>query len=289
MTSIDSDPLSFRSDNDVRLDKDWRSQTDVSSIRDRDRSPGWVPVTSSPVSLYGPDCDHDPFEVRMPAVQERGQHHLFGADAVGNSLQDCKGQQRHNSDPSSYSPELPMAVPERSLPRRWFSREKHQPAKKGLNPGAKTFSIRRPQSPPHSLGAGNVFDALNPNGIGSGMSVPAANSSSLLRAFAPSPEEREALKRALGSSTNTSLELLPSLSEVGSIPPSPNHVHTQIHQDISFNGPTHQVLPGRAIPSWLQGFPRIRKSNFSPWEDEEPTMAAPVGMAFTDDNTGRQA
>jgi hypothetical protein len=107
-----------------------------------------------------------------------------------------------------------------------------------------------------------TYDALNPNGLGSTTS--SSTSHSLLRAFAPSPAEREALQRALGGSTNASLERLPSLSDVGSIPASPTSAHALVP-------PQHSGRDlGSLLPAWLQSLPRTRKVNFSPWDDEEP-------------------
>ncbi|KAI0374161.1 hypothetical protein BV20DRAFT_988515 [Pilatotrama ljubarskyi] len=91
-------------------------------------------------------------------------------------------------------------------------------------------------------------------------------SSISMRAFAPSPAEREALQRAFGGSANTSLERLPTLSEVSSItsmPPSPAHTHAQA---ASLGGGRTLLPPGLA---WLQSLPRVRKPKFSPWEDED--------------------
>ncbi|CAK5281503.1 unnamed protein product [Mycena citricolor] len=152
--------------------------------------------------------------------------------------------------PSLASPEAAINLPpiaiEKPTGRRWFSaRDK---AKKGLNPDAKEFSLPSKAA---------TFDALNPNGLsGANMIAPASATHSLIRAFAPSPAEREALQRALGGSTNTSLERLPSL---GSIPASPAHVPAVAAGGDGF----------RALPSWLTSLPRIRKPNFSPWDDEE--------------------
>jgi len=98
-----------------------------------------------------------------------------------------------------------------------------------------------------------------------------------MRAFAPSPAEREALTRSLGgSSTNTSLERLPTLSEVSipSIPNSPQHVHAmaqavqrsppgsvaEVRSNVGSGGMPHGF-------AWLH-LPRARKPKFSPWEDE---------------------
>lgn len=140
--------------------------------------------------------------------------------------------------------------------RRWPFTGK---AKRGLNPDAKEFSLSR-KSSPGVIGGSSPYDALNPNGLGiSAMTTSTSNS--LLRAFAPLPEEREALQRALGGSTNTSFERLPSLSDVGSLSSSPSHSHALL--------PAQEM--GKMIPSWLQALPRVRKVNFSPWDDEEPS------------------
>jgi len=84
-----------------------------------------------------------------------------------------------------------------------------------------------------------------------------------LRAFAPSPAERQALHRALGGSTNRSFERLPSLSDVGSIPSSPAQIEDHSHSE---RGHMSSVLP-----SWVQSLslPLHRKSNFCPWDDED--------------------
>ncbi|KAJ2922329.1 hypothetical protein H1R20_g14758, partial [Candolleomyces eurysporus] len=148
--------------------------------------------------------------------------------------------------------------------------------KKGLNPDAKVFSLPRKLSPPGILHLPSnpvTYDALNPNGLVN-PKLPSATStsSSLLRAFAPSRAEREALQRALGGSTNSSFERLPSLSEVGSIPSSPSHVHAE-----AFNLSLSQTAKESAaapktfnLPSWLTVLPNIKKSRFKPWDDEEP-------------------
>lgn len=141
----------------------------------------------------------------------------------------------------------------------WFTASSKDRLKKGLNPDAKEFSLFKGPSTTahHSLSS---FDNLNPNGIGPSMltSTSSTNESLFLRAFAPSPAEREALQRAL-SVANTSFERLPSLSDVGSIPSSPSHVHA------AANPQTKKILP-----SWLPSLPRSRKPQFSPWGDEDP-------------------
>jgi hypothetical protein len=176
-------------------------------------------------------------------------------------------------------------------------------SKKGLNPDAKVFRLTRKKSLPSSISPSlaypgpigskpgqqqqqqpQPFDLLNPTSLVSHSSVAAAatasTSSLLLRAFAPSPAEREALQRALGGgSTNTSLEHLLSLSDVGSIPPSPelaaaraglgllsHHHHPQQTRVASGGGLG-------TLPAWLHPFQRaVKKPTFSPWDDDEPVV-----------------
>ena len=120
-------------------------------------------------------------------------------------------------------------------------------------------------------------------------------------AFAPSPAEREALRRGLGSgSGNASLEMLPTLSEVEaigggrrSLPPSPSNVPALPNAPTLSKMPTsvnvgvvgaigegsmrnggvggsikqHQQQASSGL-GWLASFPRMRKEKLSPWEDE---------------------
>ncbi|KAF7315377.1 Proteophosphoglycan ppg4 [Mycena indigotica] len=245
ISSLDSgDGLSrsFQSDSDAYIDKDWR-EASLQRARSQDTrqlSPHFGPLTASPTSLQS--VEHDPFEIRFqssPGIRER--EFRMPDD---NSM----AVYRTHSDPTSAKEEQ-YSTTDKAPSRRWFTSSKDK-AKKGLNPDAKEFSLPSRKT--------TMFDALNPNGLGSNMMAPTSTNQSLLRAFAPSPAEREALYRALGGSTNTSLERLPSLSDVGSIPPSPAHVHAQ--------------PADRTLPSWLASLPRIRKPNFSPWEDEEPVV-----------------
>ena len=114
--------------------------------------------------------------------------------------------------------------------------------------------------------ANSTFDALNPNGLGSvPVTPPSSTSQSFLRAFAPSPAEREVLQKALSSSTNASLERLPSLSAVGSLPSSPTgtHVHGLPQHSHSLRDLSN------FLPTWLKAFPRSGTVKFSPWEDED--------------------
>ena len=101
------------------------------------------------------------------------------------------------------------------------------------------------------------------------------------RAFAPSPEEREKLKRALGGSNNTSLDQLTqlsSLSDVGSLPASPkpapgfvNHGHGHAH---GHHTPVHANTLNGASPSlWgSDGYSHKPRLTFSPFaDDDEPS------------------
>ncbi|KAL0575591.1 hypothetical protein V5O48_006376 [Marasmius crinis-equi] len=258
LDNIDGVSRSFQSDNDIFLERDWRDK----SLND---SPNITkaPVTMSPIEG---DSEHDPFEVRIYPPHDR--------DRLGGSQHPHSFLHRNNSDPSSSGYDIDPVHEEKTSPKRWFSL-KEKP-KKGLNPDAKAFDLFRKSQPvaPPTTSSQPVYDALNPTGLGSGL-LPSttSDSSTLLRAFAPSPAEREALHRALGGSTNASLERLPSLSDVGgSIPPSPNHIHAQ-----AVARPQRDL--GK-IPSWLQSLPRMRKPNFSPWDDEE-TIVTPVASSGT--------
>ena len=113
--------------------------------------------------------------------------------------------------------------------------------------------------------ANSTFDALNPNGLGSVLLTPPSTSQSFLRAFAPSPAEREVLQKALSSSTNASLERLASLSAVGSLPSSPtsSHMHGLPQHSHSLRDLSS------FLPTWLKAFPRSGNVKFSPWEDED--------------------
>ncbi|KAK7035521.1 hypothetical protein VNI00_011814 [Paramarasmius palmivorus] len=270
LDNVDGVSRSFQSDSDAFLDRDWREKglnSNGDSILRQDNGL----LTTSPVT----DEHHDPFEVRVYTPQERDRYSLPSRSVDLNT----PGQpHRNNSDPTSPGHEVESIAQSVEKPKRWLFSMKDKP-KKGLNPDAKVFNLfgkSQPVSPPQSslTGSNNVYDALNPTGLGSNlMSSTTSDSSTLLRAFAPSPAEREALQRALGGSTNASLERLPSLSDVGgSIPPSPNHVHTQAV------GITHTPQRDHAkIPSWLQSIPLI-KPNFSPWDDEEPVPSSKANV-----------
>ncbi|KAG1776940.1 hypothetical protein EV702DRAFT_1104407 [Suillus placidus] len=226
-------------------------------------------LSASPVSLTGPspaqevNVEYDPFEVR---------HHT-------QTMYDKMSMpHRTNSDPSVVRALDNILVNDAATigldsgPRRWFSTSAKDKQRKGLNPDAKVFRLPRRQAPATSESASAAptacYDALNPNGL---MTSNSSTPSALLRAFAPSRAEREVLQRALGGSTNTSLERLPSLSDVGSIPSSPVHAKAEAQPMPAFGG------KGAVLPAWLQSLPLIRKPNFSPWEDEEPVSVSTGG------------
>ncbi|KAJ8077146.1 hypothetical protein AAF712_004050 [Marasmius tenuissimus] len=267
LDNVDGLSRSFQSDSDIFLERDWKDKSPKDSANHRSDSITKTPVTSSPIAE---DFEHDPFEVRIYPPNERDW-------LVGRGI-DRPYPHRNNSDGSS-GYEIDSVQEEKSGPKRWFSM-RDRPGK-GLNPDAKVFDIFRRSQPVAPANTQPIYDALNPTGLGSGLNLSTtSDSSTLLRAFAPSPAEREALHRALGGSTNASLERLPSLSDVGgSIPSSPNHVHAQAVA-------AQTQRESSKIPSWLQSLPRIRKPNFSPWEDEETTT--PVATSAGVVGNGRQ-
>ncbi|KAF7979094.1 hypothetical protein HWV62_43612 [Athelia sp. TMB] len=255
-TSTESLARSFRSESDVYMDKDWRGMSHSLN--------GHAALPLSPTDTYN---GYDAFEVRHPEAMRSESMNLQRAVMPTPT--------RQHSDPTTVTSNVadtPDSAIDTAQRRRWFSM-KDKP-KKGLNPDAKVFRLTKapaadfgpigspigavPLSNGH--GAHHAFDALNPNGLGSRMMSAASSgmTSSLLRAFAPSPAEREVLQRALGGSTNASLERLPSLSRVSSLTDS---------------RPNSLQLERGVLPSWLQSLPRIGKSNFSPWDDEEPLEA----------------
>lgn len=274
LDSGDGPSRSYQSDSDTFMDKEWRDSSLQRTVAqhlqalDSQLSPRYGPITASPTSLHGPslnEYERDPFEVRTitsPPIRERD---FRMSSEVSMDMQRVSLVHRTLSDPTSGKEEPSSTATEKATPRRWFTTKGK--AKKGLNPDAKEFSLpKKTVGPSPRPGA---YDALNPNGLGSNMMAPASTNHSLLRAFAPSPAEREVLQRAFGGSTNTSLERLPSLSDVGSIPSSPAPVHAHAPAVASA---TQGPLDGKGLPSWLTSLPRIRKPNFSPWDDEEPVV-----------------
>ncbi|KAJ6609847.1 hypothetical protein B0H10DRAFT_2062732 [Mycena sp. CBHHK59/15] len=282
LDSGDGSSRSFQSESDAFMDKEWReastqrTRSQHMQTSDSQTSPSFGPITVSPVSLHGPsanDYEHDLFEVRVltsPHTQRQREYRMASESPM--DMQRVSLLHRTHSDPTSAKEDTLTATMDKAVSRRWFASTKEK-AKKGLNPDAKVFSL--PKKVPTTVVAPSpraiTYDALNPNGLGPNiMSSPASANHSLLRAFAPSPAEREALHRALGGSTNTSLERLPSLSDMGSIPSSPAHVHAHAA------APVQRSLDGKGLPSWLSSLPRIRKPNFSPWDDEEPSSSTTV-------------
>jgi len=301
---------SFQSESDLIMDRDWRTSSMQQRMQHSSGSdtqnPPFGSTTTSPISLRGPSVaneygQHDPFEVRVLP-----QHRLSSENPM--DMQRASLLHRAYSDPSSpgfgesfapFNAGTASAAADTTnktpTPRRWFPTHRDKQPKKGLNPDAKVFSLSSTSrtSPPIIVAprpGNNTYDALNPNGLGSHMLTPTPTTAnqSLLRAFAPSPAEREALQRALGGSTNTSLERLPSLSDVGSIPPSPSHVHAAAATMTLPPADPREI--GKVLPSWLQSLPRIDKPNFSPWEDEELSSSVTVvpvnGDRKTNGNVG---
>ncbi|KAJ6499369.1 hypothetical protein C8R45DRAFT_982211 [Mycena sanguinolenta] len=257
LDSSDGSSRSFQSDSDAFMDKEWK-EASLHRTRSQQSSPnfGVGPITVSPTSLHGPsanDYERDPFEVRVPLTTSMDMQRVTLAH-------------RTHSDPTSNKEDAPApsSPAEKAVSRRWFISNKDKP-KKGLNPDAKEFSLPKKATTHTTSPRPTAYDALNPNGLGSNMMAPASASHSLLRAFAPSAAEREALHRGLGGSGNTSLERLPSLSDMGSIPSSPALAHAVPAAQRAVDG---KML----LPTWLSSLPRIRKPNFSPWEDEEPVV-----------------
>lgn len=214
-------------------------------------------LTSSPIEYTGHslevESDHDSSDLRR---------------AQGQSSHD---QLSMRDDTTPYETQGPDDLQEMARKGRettskgWFSTSRNEKHRSGLNPDAKVFRLTRLTSDRNgsadtSAPSASSYDALNPTGL-----TPSITSStpSLLRAFAPSRAEREALQRALGGATNASLERLPSLSDVASIPSSPALVHAEAQRRSIGEKDC-------ALPAWLQSLPLIRKPNFSPWEDEEP-------------------
>lgn len=300
---------SFQSEDDAPLARDWRKKTAFPRpLPVESPGTGMGMYTTSPASLTYPSFEgvdkEDPFEVRPQPARRRFTTEpmdLQRATLLSN---------RTISDPAP----VPMSLAEDDAQdktalahRRWSSQSPHDAIgkeRKGLNPEAKAFSLTKRSFPCFLSPPPQAFDPLAPHA--SSLSLPASLapdqdtnhghlfSSISMRAFAPSPAEREALKRALGGSTNTSLERLPTLSEVSSVssipslslPSSPSHSHAVAVASppglrpslgagaakdagvAGFGFGNGRTILGPGI-AWLQSLPRVRKSKFSPWEDEE--------------------
>ena len=284
-TGTTDEPLSksFQSDNDAFLERDWSRRLSV-------------PESTSAVGTSALDHGDESAEA----------FDLYGMPPRRRLTSDPMDAQR--VWPSRTSSELITSpinvVPPPEARTRWWwpgaDKERRSTTdgneqRKGLNPDAKVFNFSRkplfgvpPLAPLDSLNPSasslQVSAAANGNGDGTGATTTAASGSTsgflsglAMRAFAPSPEEREALQRALGGSTNGSLERLPSLSEVGNMPTSPVPTHEQTHAAAaghSLGLPWFDANPGATTGrSWLRDLgvsvPRPGKIRFSPWGDSE--------------------
>lgn len=345
-TSVEDLSRSFKSDSDDFLERDWRTGQPYVLNQAGVAVDSPAGFSSSPTSLNHPGFDgidkEDPFEVRPPpslslrhrvsAAESGDLHHpqLFPhPNRTSSEPQPLVRSRTRESDDSN------VGTAHGTAHKRWFSssHKDNTKEKKGLNPEAKVFQLKKPSNPTMRTVAPAKYDtlpsmsshgALPPlNGSTTALPLPpppahsAAPGSFMdsflstlsMRAFAPSPAEREALTRALGSSTNTSLERLPTLSEVSiaSMPSSPSHVHahthahTHAHAHVHGHGHghhshthgapssshAHDVVvgagrPASSVPSglaWLHNLPRMRKSKFSPWEDEDPSSSSGNGHA----------
>ncbi|KZT10752.1 uncharacterized protein LAESUDRAFT_672224 [Laetiporus sulphureus 93-53] len=273
IAELGSGSSALHTEEDDVLEPNWRARTDY--------------VHSSPTSITNPSFDgidqEDPFEIRPPPLVARRR-------LTGDSLEAPRPLMptagRTISDPQ-HVPQVNEQEAENKASaahRRWHSvgpKEKDR-EKKGLNPEAEVFRLNKTSLPtlshPPSLG---LFKSKPKNAVSAVFDLPGNapslasqpdslfSSFSMHRAFAPSPAEREALQRALGSSSNTSLERLPTLSEVSlaSMPSSPSHVHAIAAQRTSPGAGSSRTLLPPGL-SWLQSLPRMRKPAFSPWEDE---------------------
>ena len=286
----------FQADDETFFDRDWPRRLSV-----RESVPAISPDSHDHVFPRVNDNPTETFErfgIR-PTPRHRITSDPMNVPHVWSS--------HTNSDP--VSPPIVAVPPQEARTRWWQGPDKErrstidgtEPRRK-LNPDAKVFNFS--VKPLFSAPAAPAFDNLNssasgfpvsgaasgsgPSSSGDGAiggspttttatsgSTPGFFSGLAMRAFAPSPAEREALQRALGGSTNTSLERLPSLSEVGNMPTSPALAHAPTHPAASSGtlglpwfdvGPS----PGQGR-SWLRDLgvpmPRPGKFKFSPWGD----------------------
>jgi hypothetical protein len=272
-----------QSGNETLFDRDWHSRLSVP-----DSEPA---IASGSHGHIFPRIDDDHIE----AFEPFGTRHRITSDPINVPH---VWPPRANSDPAPVSI---AAVPPQEVPTRWWQvldKERRSTVdgtetRRGLNPGAKVFSFSaKPflgastsgfpiSGAASSSGASNSSDSANGNGTTTtpapGSNPPGFISGLAMRAFAPSPAEREALQRALGGPKNTSLDRLPSLSEVGNLPASPvlSHVPAQSAQsDNSFGLPWFGVSPvSGAGRNWLRepgvSIPQPGKIKFSPWGDSD--------------------
>ncbi|KAH8107970.1 hypothetical protein BXZ70DRAFT_1060625 [Cristinia sonorae] len=304
LTGADDLSRSFQSETDDILERDWRK------LHPFPPQPVENPTTfsSSPTSLTHPTFDgvdkEDPFEIRPPpSLRHRLTSDMSDLQRANppRSTSDPSQLVTMSSISRSRTHESSDAeIDDKSISsvhRRWFAKEK-----KGLNPEAKVFQFKKQFHIPAFSNASSkqqrlsTLDSLglrsmpisgpyNATSLTTNMLPPPQRShpdlpSSLqsdsvfsnlsMRAFAPSPAEREELARKLGSSANTSLERIPTLSEVSiaSIPSSPNHVHAAANVN---NAQNARVALLGGLPAWLAALPKVRKPKFSPWEDDVPS------------------
>jgi hypothetical protein len=275
-----------QSDNETFLDRDWRHRPSVSTVGSDSHRHVFPRVDDGTMEEF------EPFRIRP---QPRHRMTSDPIDVPGVWLS------RTNSDP--VAPPIAAAHQQEAQSRRWRGPDKERrstvdgtESRRGLNPDAKVFSFSA--KPLFGVPAVPAFNCLNastsdslvsgavsssgtggssdsPNGAATSSSTPGFFSGLAMRAFAPSPAEREALQRALGGSTNTSFERLPSLSEVGSMPTSPALNHVPAHPAASRNPPGMPWFdiglgPG-AGRNWLRelgaSMPRPSNIKFSPWGD----------------------
>jgi hypothetical protein len=269
-----------QSDNETFFDRDWRSRPSVSTVGSESHRHVFPRVDDGTMEAF------EPFGIRP-----RSRHRMTSdpIDVPGVWLS------RANSD--SAPPPIAAAHQQGAQARWWRGPDKERrstvdgtESRRGLNPDAKVFSFSA--KPLFGVPAAPAFNCLNastsdnpvsgavsssdsPNGAATSSGTPGFFSGLAMRAFAPSPAEREALQRALGGSSNTSFERLPSLSEVGSMPTSPALNHVPAHPAASRNPPGMPWFdiglgPG-AGRNWLRelgaSMPRPSNIKFSPWGD----------------------
>ena len=290
----------FLSGNDTFFDRDWHGRLSV---------PESDPATASDAHGHMfPRIDDDPIEAFEPFKIRPPPRHRITSDPMDGPP---VWSSRANSDP--VSPPIAAVPPQEARTRWWQGVDKERRStvdgtetRRGLNPSAKVFSFSA--KPFLGMPVKPAFDNLNTSTSGFPPSGAASNSSAsnsgesanghatttttatgsntpgfisglAMRAFVPSPAEREALQRALGGPKNTSLERLPSLSEVGNLPTSPVLSHAPARSAASDNSlglPWFNVGPGSGTgPGWLRepgaSMPRPGKIKFSPWGDGDGT------------------
>jgi len=286
----DRHPRNFQSNNEPFVDRDWRLRPAV---------PESVPVESH--GHVFPCVNDDTIEAFEPFGMQVPRHRITSDPMNASRVWSSRADSDLISPPSAGIP------PQEARNLWWHTSDKERRStidgtepRRGLNPDAKVFNFSpepvlfsAPVAPVSASGfpvsgssrstrSSSISDSRKGNAptsaTATSSSTPGFLSGLAMRAFAPSPEEREALQRALGGSTNTSLERLPSLSEVGNGPASPVLAHVQANPTASSNPPGlpwFDIGPGAgAGRSWLRelgmiSIPRPGKIKFSPWGDGE--------------------